>query len=192
MLAVYMPLIRSGVTEYVQNWNHHSIRKQNDRPEGVYGQPYKMFEWSKEPIIDYGMVPDKDLLSELSNAHSYWGKTFLIKVDTSLADTSIDIDEYLPGQTLEWCRSILTELGFSDLKYEDVFTNGDRIHTQAYLQLRNYINNHIVSGSRPILEESQKPTQERGFHPDLDAAIDQVCRSQSDRLGLNYNLHREE
>lgn len=117
---------------------------------------------------------------------------FLLKLIHLLLILSIDIDEYLPGQTLEWCRSILTEFGFSDLKYEDVFTNGDRIHTQAYLQLRNCINDHIISGSQPFLEESQKPTQERGFHPDMDAAIDQVHRSQSGRLGLDYNLHNKE
>lgn len=94
------------------------------------------------------------------------------------------MDEFLPKQTSEWCYSILYKLGFSDLKYGDVFANGERMHIQAYIQLRDCVQEHIESCSLPLLEECPKPTEDRGFHPNLDVALDHVLRVQNERDGV--------
>lgn len=86
MLAIYMPIVRDAVATFVDAWNNHSIRKQNNRPEGVYGVPSKMYMVPDDNIINYGLWPDKDLLSELSNAHSHWGNISILSFGTSLTN----------------------------------------------------------------------------------------------------------
>ena len=38
-----MPIIRSELLEYVDLWNHHKIKTQNDRPYLVSGLPYLLY-----------------------------------------------------------------------------------------------------------------------------------------------------
>jgi hypothetical protein len=74
--------------------------------------------------------------------------------------TRVDIDEFLPPDTLEWCRAKLTELGFNPNTLDGAGTTetGARQHSTAYLQLRVAASAHIAAGLAPILEQSERPT----------------------------------
>jgi hypothetical protein len=73
---------------------------------------------------------------------------------------TIDINEYLPKETLAWCHSVLLSYGVdrSDIRMGDVNGNGDRLHVDAYHALRYAIHTHMASGQLPILMEAEKPT----------------------------------
>jgi hypothetical protein len=73
---------------------------------------------------------------------------------------NIDINEFLPRETLEWCHWKLMSYGvnMADIRMGDADGNGDRLHIQAYHQLRYAVRAHIASGQLPILGESEKPT----------------------------------
>jgi hypothetical protein len=81
----------------------------------------------------------------------------MIKITNSL----LDIDEYLPEQTLNWCQMKLHELGYPSLQLEDAFPDGSRHHCNAYLELRECLKEHIASGEAPQLTELEAPTQDR-------------------------------
>lgn len=78
------------------------------------------------------------------------------------------MDEYLPPETLSWCRAKLIELGYAD-QTADLLVDGrrcdfdgNRTHTQAYLDLREEVTNHMLHGNyQPKLCESDKPLKAR-------------------------------
>ena len=65
----------------------------------------------------------------------------------------IDLDEYLLPDTLNWCQSTLTDLGYpSELTgYEFVGNTGERYHLQAYMDLRRASRAHIDARAEPRL-----------------------------------------
>jgi hypothetical protein len=73
------------------------------------------------------------------------------------------LDEYLPADTLQWCREQLLSYGIdlSSLSAGDIeFPNeasGVRVHIRAYQLLRSLVRGHISTGSPPFLEEAVKP-----------------------------------
>jgi hypothetical protein len=73
--------------------------------------------------------------------------------------SSIDIDEYLPKETLDWCILQLSmyNIDLSTLNSGDTILGGLRAHTQAYLYLRDIVRRHHDSGATPYLQESSKP-----------------------------------
>jgi len=62
LIAIYMPIIRSDVQSFVHNWNIHKIRKQKNRPNGVFGQPIKLYNWPGEGVRNYGTPVPKEML----------------------------------------------------------------------------------------------------------------------------------
>jgi hypothetical protein len=74
ILAIYMPLIRNALCDFVRLWNVHSIRKQKNRPNGVSGKPFFLyFHPEKEGAEDYGLLPDRTLLDGLLEETGDWG-----------------------------------------------------------------------------------------------------------------------
>jgi hypothetical protein len=80
----------------------------------------------------------------------------------------LDIDEYLPKETLHWCQQKLNELGYANLTTADAFPDGDRQHCTAYIALRECVKAHILSKEAPLLAESQPPTQQRLSRLNMD------------------------
>ena len=76
MLAVYMPLVRDAVLEYVELWNHHKIRKQPNRPNAVTGQPYILYHYPPEGVESYEVPIDQNWISELEQGLELWGTYF--------------------------------------------------------------------------------------------------------------------
>uniref|UniRef100_A0A093UTS1 Uncharacterized protein n=1 Tax=Talaromyces marneffei PM1 TaxID=1077442 RepID=A0A093UTS1_TALMA len=157
--------------DYFQTLSQHRlfIRDQRNRPDGVYGRPFMLYHFPSDDTVDYSIRPDSELLSQFLDRTTPW-----------------DIDEYLPSETLHWCQSTLDELGFSNIELKDIFPSGEHQHCEAYIQLRDCIQRHITSGIEPNLEETKPPTQEHGFHPDLDAIVDEIYDT-TDIEEVNYS-----
>jgi hypothetical protein len=81
----------------------------------------------------------------------------MIRCTTGL--TSADIDEYLPQQTMDWCKQALMSQGINmdTLKLSDIGPDGKPLHVHAYYTLRTLLYNHIRTGSQPHLAESRIP-----------------------------------
>lgn len=88
---------------------------------------------------------------------------------------ALDIDEYLPHDTLEWCKVQLADLGIdlASLSEGTIKPDGSRLHAQAYHQLRVIVRRHITRGnSSPRL----------GLVPKIKISSEQMQRNGS-RLG---------
>ena len=69
MLAVYLPIIREQVTEFVRVWNIHIIRKQPNRPHVVCGQPFQNYFFLKEGVKYYSILVNTNKLRELRKGY---------------------------------------------------------------------------------------------------------------------------
>lgn len=118
-----------------------------------------LYNYPMEGISDYKQKPDPRLLTELSSEVQDWGLYYNAILFRLLLIIYIDIDEYLPKETKEFCLNVLQQLGYPhDISYEDCRLDGTRVHYEAYLSLRESLALHISSGVKPILAECTKPT----------------------------------
>ena len=76
ILAVYLPTIRTEVTQFVDKWNTHNIRRQSDRPKSMQGKPLALFYYPKEGIKNYGLSLDQPTLARLRQDVEDYGKSF--------------------------------------------------------------------------------------------------------------------
>lgn len=135
-----MPIIRSCVNAYVRTWNRHKIRKQKERPWVVDGIPIYLYQYSDRQ--DFKQQADPALIQAFQHEVAGW-----------------DADEYLPRETLVWCRQQLQQIGFnpSDPPPRHDFAQP---HRAEYLELRQRAILHVQSGDLPILQICERPTQE--------------------------------
>jgi hypothetical protein len=79
---------------------------------------------------------------------------------STLLNSGVDIDEYVPKETKDWCITQLSTYGIdlNTLSGGDTILGGARAHVQAYQCLRDIVRRHILSGMLPILSESRRPT----------------------------------
>jgi hypothetical protein len=75
MLAIYMPIIRFAVASYVEVWNCHWIRRDRKRKNHVAGNPKFLYQHLE--IDRYGQPVDVNLIAELDDDFTDWGKLFL-------------------------------------------------------------------------------------------------------------------
>jgi hypothetical protein len=61
---------------------------------------------------------------------------------------NIDIDEFLPNETLTWISQQLERVNVDlpNLRGADLLADGSRLHFQVYLQLRELVRVHAISG----------------------------------------------
>ena len=154
--AVYMRLIREEAYEFMENWNTHKIRSQKNRPHTVSGKPWYLYEFPEPPAEKCASIPDLDLVEKLrAELQAY------------------DMDEYLPPVTKEWCHQKALELGYDldTLKASDILTTGtgQRLHGPVYMDLREAIRLHIISGAEPILTCTETPTGAGRWQPSQTA-----------------------
>ena len=65
-LFVFVPILRSEISTYVETWNEHKIRPQKQRANHAAGIPNELY--TDGSIPRYGWVPDVEFLSQLSEA----------------------------------------------------------------------------------------------------------------------------
>ena len=162
LFAIYIPILRKTVAEFVHLWNMHLVRSQRERNSYlVTGIPHVLYHFPEDSGGEHcGITPDERALNEL-----------LQRPDMQ----SFDIDEYLPVHTLHWCNEFLVGRGF-DLEVMDTSFNEDgvRVHKLAYIALRDGLRQHAFAGQLPILTESTRPTQ-RGAPAGVSRAYQDVC-----------------
>ena len=83
--------------------------------------------------------------------------------------TMVDIDEYLPRQTLSWCHVTLQKCGFDlqSITGAAVTQSGERVHQRAYLFLKDAATQYVASGVEPRLMECVKPRGAYEWMPEL-------------------------
>jgi hypothetical protein len=97
LLAVYFPVIRTNIERFINRWNKHKIRHQNNRPNSVRGRVWEnYFTPNPDFVQQWGLPVDTALLSEIEEAVA-----------------GIDIDAYLPADTLAWCENFLSTKGLN-------------------------------------------------------------------------------
>lgn len=73
LLYIYFPIIRQEVYAFVDLWNTHTIRRQNNRPHVPTGKPVVLYLSPPEGVVDYGTKPDLTLLGQLKHDVEQWG-----------------------------------------------------------------------------------------------------------------------
>lgn len=71
-LFVFVPIIRSEISTYVEIWNAHRIRPQKQRGNHIAGIPNELYMDSSLPR--YGWIPNLEFLSQLDEAVKNVGK----------------------------------------------------------------------------------------------------------------------
>jgi hypothetical protein len=93
----------------------------------------------------------------------------------SFADSSIDMDEYLPDVTLKWCQDQLTTFGWArgEIDPSGYETSVQmRHHELAYRQLRQKLRERFDSGE--VLSETLPPYGGVGWKPDITQVVRDV------------------
>ena len=132
-LAVYSPILRRTLFEFVSLWNRHRIRSQGNRGYLIPGKPKMLYQCPEmSGGRECGIVPPADALDE-----------YLARQDLQ----DFDSDEYLPPRTLEWCTESLARVGLNGLDRSEASggERGDRPHVRAYMHLlENKDINHFL------------------------------------------------
>ena len=58
ILAIYMPIIRREVYDFVHTWNIHHIHHQPNCPNVPTGKPFMLYHYPPAGFNDYGQVPN--------------------------------------------------------------------------------------------------------------------------------------
>jgi hypothetical protein len=71
----------------------------------------------------------------------------------------LDVEEYLPPATLQWCNTQIKSIGYDphSATCQNADEQGERPYKSAYLRLRVFIHEHIASGALPLLSETIHP-----------------------------------
>ena len=169
LLAVYIPIIRGQLRNWVDQWNAHHIGVQYYRPHIVTGQPFVNFFFPEDGTEDYGVPVPQDVFEGLhSEAEAF------------------ALDAYLPGETQEYCDRCLHEINpvFSELQGDEYDPRGHPLHKEAYLCLGQAINHEFLIGNGHILAELDPP--EGGYHwrPAINIGNRQISTEISRRAGV--------
>ena len=96
----------------------------------------------------------------------------------------IDVDKYLPLATLHQCSQILALEGIdlTKLKGGDSLADYTKLHTIAYLKLRQHVCNYIDSGIQPFLEETLALEGGYEFYERREGAIAQLIQENAQTI----------
>lgn len=71
-LFVFVPILRSEISTYVETWNAHRIRHQKQRANHVAGIPNELYR--DQFLPRFGWTPNSEFLSQLTEAVKHVGK----------------------------------------------------------------------------------------------------------------------
>jgi hypothetical protein len=142
--AIYLPLLRKEVREFVTTWNNHRIRSQNGRTTTIAGKPFMLYEYPPEGTHDYRVSVEPDVYRTVA--------------DSIRRVFEWDIEAYLSSETLEICNSFFNGIDF-DISTVRLETPDDRANPliQVYRQLRTMLQTHIDGGLVPQLGLASVP-----------------------------------
>ena len=101
--AIYMPLIRADVFDFVDSWNNHYIHRQRNRPNHPTGWPWIMYFQPKGNVSDLGVPVNRSYLDRLQNDIAAYSKSnkFQYYEPYDKLIYSPDLDIYLPSDILD-------------------------------------------------------------------------------------------
>lgn len=176
-LAIYMPILRNALSQFVHVWNNHRIRKQPRRPYLTPGIPFLLYHYPEHTGgVESGFTVPED-------------SPTLQSIQNDLED--LDLDEYLPPNTLRWCGDELERRGFArEIDGSATNDSGERIHKLAFYALRDTARQYVLRGTQPPLEESNKPWSARRWSnnyvpPEL---IQRVFRNANEELVITHPM----
>lgn len=128
-----MPIIRYEFTEFVRLWNSHHIRKQRNRPHVLSGKPWILYHmYDPNEATDYRIPLNRDKWDKLQH---------LAQLD------NIDLDAYLPANTMAVCKKILDEIGGMPDNIE--VNDKESPYLNEYYYLRKRLQKHIAEQLKP-------------------------------------------
>jgi hypothetical protein len=165
LYVMYMPMLRQEILQFVQVWNCHTIRPQNQRPYLPTGQPVWLFQNPTPEKPDFAIPVDLNLVDKMIDKLRDYGNN-LTQMLTSLVLIVTDPEEYLPSSTLSWCRERLTEAGYElSISQESILIDKELSvkktqHFRAYRFLIMKIREHIerCNNLHPELKLTPSPT----------------------------------
>lgn len=129
-----------------------------------------------------GFVPHNSTLDTLLDDVKDWGKCLQSQIlqprNNDQLTCALDIDEYLPLNTLCWCNAKLLEITDNNLlalTQFDIFPNRKCVYKAVYFQLQVAIAAHLENEAELKLQECTHPTrrQDQLSPPaDMQAAVD--------------------
>jgi hypothetical protein len=180
-----MPRIRDEVFGYADLWNIHTIRADPTRQNHVSGKPFFLYRHPKQGAERYGQPVDINLCNRILEDCEYWGEihAFFWSFSSLRMLIFVDLNEYLPPVTLDWCRQALLSHGIdlNTLKLSDVGAGGDApLHVYVYHTLRAAIYDHMHAAVLPVLAESVIPCGGYGAAIARGGALSEIFQSNLD------------
>ncbi len=108
LLALFMLAIQEFIFSFVRTWNRHCIRKQQNRPNSIAGQPIRLYHYPGIGIQNYAILVQTDLVTTMSDDIATWGERKTLHCLYNI-DVVPDENEYLPIATEHWCQIFLQE-----------------------------------------------------------------------------------
>jgi hypothetical protein len=69
---IYIPIIRTEILKFVNDWNIHPIRKQGKKQNFVIGKPYMLFHHPKTAIRNYNLaITEKQFMGFRNDIEDY-------------------------------------------------------------------------------------------------------------------------
>ena len=105
-LAIYVKIIRHEIYEVaVGVWNFHKIRTHNRRPGHISGIPDVLYRWPQlTGGVPQGERLNLETLAVIEQELAGFGKLADPIISAEFVLTPLDIDEFLPLETLNWCN----------------------------------------------------------------------------------------
>lgn len=133
-----MPMLREELADFVLTWNAHYIRKQRNRPHVVPGQPWSLyFQPEAQQVQNFAEVIPHERLQTLQDIFE---------------GDRIDLNAYLPADTISVCESLMQDEGAQPVD------TPDRPKLSLYLLLRSRLSEYIASGRDPQVGLLESPT----------------------------------
>ena len=144
-----MPKIRYDFSNFIHLWNTYCIRKQKQRPHVHLGQPIMLYS-----------LPDPSKARHCQVQVDQGGLDYLRQI---VEQDGVDLDKFLPEETMEICGRLLTSIGRLPDMIPDQYQNS--LYLLQYIALKKHLYEYISSGQHPLLSLLLLPTlDKRALH----------------------------
>ena len=140
-----MPKIRYDFSNFVHLWNTYRIRKQKQCPYVHLGQPIMLYS-----------LPDPSKARHCQVQVDQGGLDYLRQI---VEQDGVDLDKFLPQETMEICGRLLTSIGGLPDTIPDQYQ--DSPYLPQYIALKKHLREYISSGQHPLLSLLPLPTLDK-------------------------------
>ena len=152
LLVIYMPIIRQEMAVFIEIWNDHSIHKQPNRPHVVHGRPFMNYFYPNDQVPWCGFPVNSDQVEKQQKDVQEFSMYNHLSLSITLI-CFLDLDEYLPSATLQWCHMTLMKHNIHpdfappseetvSPYHEEYLTLREAVKTSQFLNYVNLQENH--------------------------------------------------